>query len=256
MRILKVMLSKEWTENVRTYKVISLIIVLMIMGIMSPFTAIIMPDIIKGALPEEMKDMFIPKPTYIDAYIQFFKNVNQIGLIVLVIMYSGMLVNELNKGTLMNLVTKGLSRKYIIISKWIMSVMVWSIAYVIGAFVHYGYTLYYFSSEGHNKILAYLMTWLFGVMLLSLILLFSTLLKNNIGIMLGIIVVIICLFIGNMKKRFSEISPLYLIQNNTQLMLNKIEILDVVYPAVSAITVVMLSIILSIYRFNKIEIKN
>ncbi|WP_414050854.1 ABC transporter permease [Macrococcus animalis] len=256
MNILKVMLQKEWMENLRTYKVVSLIIVLMIMGIMSPFIAIIMPDVIKGALPEAMKDMKIPKATYIDSYIQFFKNVNQIGLIVLVIMYSGMLVNELNKGTLLNLVTKGLSRKYIILSKWLMSVCIWSIAFLIGGLIHYGYTLYYFSNEGNNKIMAYLMSWLFGVLLLSLILMFSTLIKNNIGVMLSMIVFVIILFIANLKKGISDVSPLYLLQNNTQLMLGEIELSYAIMPIIVTVVLIILSLFVSVIRFNKIEIRN
>lgn len=255
MNILKVMLEKEWTENLRTYKVISLIIVLMIMGVMSPFTAIIMPDVIKGALPEAMKDTVIPDATYIDAYIQFFKNVNQIGLIVLVIMYSGMLVNELNKGTILNLVTKGLSRQYIILSKWAVCVMVWSLAFLLGALIQYIYTIYYFNDEGSNKLAAYLMSWLFGVMILSLILLFSSFLKNNIGVMLSIIIVIIALFIANMNNVFSEISPLYLIQNNTKVLTEEIAIKDVLSPVITTIFICMLSISLSVIKFNKVEIK-
>ncbi|WP_414047583.1 ABC transporter permease [Macrococcus equi] len=256
MNILKVMLQKEWMESLRTYKVVSLIIVLMIMGIMSPFTAIIMPEVIKGALPEVMKDMKVPKATYIDSYIQFYKNINQIGLIVLVIMNSGMLVNELNKGTLLNLVTKGLSRKYIIVSKWLMSLFIWSIAFLIGALLHYGYTLYYFSDEGEFKIIAYLMSWVFGVFLLSLVLFFSTFIKSNIGVMLSIIIFVIILFIANLKKEFSDFSPLYLIQNNTQLMLGEIEISDVILPMTVTIINIIISLFISVIRFNKVEIRN
>lgn len=254
MNQLLIMLQKEWTESIRTNKLIPIIIVFMILGIMSPLTAIIMPDIIKNALPSAVKDFNIPEATYIDSYIQFFKNINQIGLIILVIIFSGILTNELSRGTLLNLITKGLSRKYIILSKWIISTIIWTIAYIIGALIQYSYTLYYFNNEGSHKVAAYIMSWLFGVMLLSIIMLLSTLLKNNIAVMLGILLIVVMMFILSMFKHIKDKLPLQLIQKNTDIMIEKIAFSQMYTPIIITIMIILLSIILSIYRFNKAEI--
>ncbi|UBH21766.1 ABC transporter permease [Macrococcus armenti] len=254
MNQLMIMLQKEWTESIRTNKLIPIIIVFMILGIMSPLTAIIMPDIIKNALPSTVKDFNIPEATYIDSYIQFFKNINQIGLIILVIMFSGILTNELSRGTLLNLITKGLSRKYIILSKWIISTIIWTIAYIIGALIQYSYTLYYFNNEGSYKLAAYMMSWLFGVMLLSIIMLLSTLLKNNIAVMLGILLIVVMMFILSMFKHIKDKLPLQLIQKNTDIMIEKTVFSQMFTPIIITIMIILLSIILSIYRFNKAEI--
>ena len=254
MNQLLIMLQKEWTESIRTNKLIPIIIVFMILGIMSPLTAIIMPDIIKNALPSAVKDFNIPEATYIDSYIQFFKNINQIGLIILVIIFSGILTNELSRGTLLNLITKGLSRKYIILSKWIISTIIWTTAYIIGALIQYSYTLYYFNNEGSHKVAAYIMSWLFGVMLLSIIMLLSTLLKNNIAVMLGILLIVVMMFILSMFKHIKDKLPLQLIQKNTDIMIEKIAFSQMYTPIIITIIIIFLSIILSIYRFNKAEI--
>jgi len=254
MNQLLIMLQKEWTESIRTNKLIPFIIVLMILGIMSPLTALIMPDIIKSALPSAIKDFNIPKATYIDSYIQFFKNINQIGMIILVIMFSGVLTNELSRGTLLNLITKGLSRKYIILSKWMISTIIWTIAYIISALIQYCYTLYYFNNDGTYKLAAYMMSWLFGVMLLSIIMFLSTLLKNNIAVMLGILLIVVLMFVLSMFKHAKDKLPLQLIQKNTDIMIEKISFEQMYTPIVITIIIIILSILLSIFRFNKAEI--
>lgn len=55
MKSLAVMLKKEWMENVRTYKVISILITCSIFGILGPLTALMMPDIMAGILPKKLQ---------------------------------------------------------------------------------------------------------------------------------------------------------------------------------------------------------
>ncbi|MFD3016370.1 hypothetical protein ACFKJ2_00710, partial [Streptococcus agalactiae] len=97
MKSLAVMLKKEWMENVRTYKVISILITCSIFGILGPLTALMMPDIMAGILPKKLQGA-IPEPTYIDSYIQYFKNLNQLGLVILVFLFSSTLTQEFSKG--------------------------------------------------------------------------------------------------------------------------------------------------------------
>ncbi len=76
--------QKELTEQLRGFKALILVAVLFLFGMMSPLLAKIMPDILSGMSIQGMT-INIPAPTVFDAYGQFFKNVGQMGFIVLLI---------------------------------------------------------------------------------------------------------------------------------------------------------------------------
>ncbi|MFS5987412.1 hypothetical protein STO58_09085 [Streptococcus agalactiae] len=55
MKSLAVMLKKEWMENVRTYKVISILITCSIFGILGPLTALMMPEVLLQSFKSTIK---------------------------------------------------------------------------------------------------------------------------------------------------------------------------------------------------------
>ena len=89
--------KKELTEALRTHKLTVLGLVFLLFGIMSPAAAKFLPQILASAMPEGM-NFTLPEPSAMDSWAQFFKNVNQMGLIVVVILLSGMMANELSRG--------------------------------------------------------------------------------------------------------------------------------------------------------------
>lgn len=218
MNYLSVMLKKEWLENIKTHRSAAMFICGIFFGILGPFTALIMPDLMAKLLPKNLRPI-IPEPTYIDSYTQYFKNINQLGLVILVFLFSSTLTQELAKGTLINLITKGLSKTSVIIAKFGVLSFIWSFTYLAGSAVHYGYTLYYFNNKGLHKITAYLGSWLFGLLLISLILLFSSLFKKNSAVLLGIFTAIVAFFLINFMRPIKDFSPLLLIQKQSDLLL-------------------------------------
>ena len=116
--------KKEMMENLRTYKFLILALVFLALGIMSPLSAKYLPDLVAAFLPEGA-NLGIGEPAILDSWAQFFKNVPQIGLIVLVILFSTMLSAEFTKGTLVNFVTKGLSRSGVILAKSTAALLIW-----------------------------------------------------------------------------------------------------------------------------------
>lgn len=110
--------KKEFIECIRSYKFMILIIVFLAFGFMNPIFAKYMPELLKSMMPDGMS-MKLPEPTVFDSWTQFFKNMNQMGLIIFLLSFSSIISAELQKGTLINMVTKGLSRKKIILSIYI-----------------------------------------------------------------------------------------------------------------------------------------
>ncbi|NLP14480.1 MAG: hypothetical protein GX383_08445 [Clostridium sp.] len=72
MRYFQVLLKKELKENIRTHKLMIMLVVFSIFGLLSPLTAVFTPDILKSFLPEGM-EIKIPEPVWTDSWAQFFK---------------------------------------------------------------------------------------------------------------------------------------------------------------------------------------
>ena len=89
-------LKKEWLEQLRTYRLFILIIVFFIFGMMNPLTAKLTPLLLENFAVEGMK-ITMPDPTAMDSYMQFFKNNTSMGLIALILVFSGILSSELSK---------------------------------------------------------------------------------------------------------------------------------------------------------------
>jgi len=103
-----------------------------------------------------------------DAWSQFFKNLSQMGLIVLLLVQSGQFATEYAKGSLVNLLTKGLSRPAIALAKAAWTAALWTGAYALALGVSMGYTAYLFPGEAVDSLLpAVAGLWLFGLLLLS-----------------------------------------------------------------------------------------
>jgi ABC-2 type transport system permease protein len=141
MRNYLVFLKKEVLEYAKTYKLLIMLMVFAVFGITNPLMAKLLPEIL-GSLMTDGIIMALPEATAYDAWTQFFKNATQMGLIVMVILFSGILSSELSTGTLINMLTKGLSRTAVILSKYTCMVLVWTISIALCFGLTYGYTVY------------------------------------------------------------------------------------------------------------------
>jgi len=138
-----------------------------------------MPEIV-GSLVTDGVVITLPEPTAYDAWAQFFKNATQMGLFVMVILFSGVLSSELSKGTLINLLTKGLSRTAVILSKYTCMVSVWTISISLCFGLTYGYTAY-LSHKVKHQICCFLCfgLWLFGLFFTGGVIIFSHINKKQ-----------------------------------------------------------------------------
>lgn len=101
MRGYVVFTKKEVLENVRIFKML-IFLIFFIFGMMSPLMAKLMPEIL-SQMPIEGVTIILSEPTASDSYMQFFKNITQMGMIILILVFSGTLTQELNRGTLINI---------------------------------------------------------------------------------------------------------------------------------------------------------
>ena len=132
--------SKEFREIGKTYKIYVIPIIFLVLGLMSPIIAKI-TDLVKslaesGRWCDHSK---LSPPTAVDAYLQLFKNFNQIGILVVLISSIGLVVEEKSRGTAVLILTKPVPRWAFIISKYLASAVL-----VVGStLISYFACLYY-----------------------------------------------------------------------------------------------------------------
>jgi len=242
--------KKEWTENLRTYRFFIMGIVFLLFGMMNPIVAKYTPALIEAIAPE--MGLHLPEPTMLDSWVQFFKNIGQMGLLILVIVFGGTMANELNRGTLINMLTKGLKRSTVILSKFTMATILWTICYALNLAVTYVYTAYFWDINGmHHAFLAFFSLWFFGVLLISLVILGGVFFKNTYGSLLFTGGAVVMMTLLNISPKLHKYNPITLSFDNMSLLTAQKAAADFLPALVICAALVVLLIVLSVVTFNK-----
>ena len=169
--------KKEFLEVWRTGKFLILFLIFVLFGIMNPAIAKLTPWMMEQfATSLEESGLIVGEVTVnaMTSWTQFYKNV-PMGLIVFLLIFSGILATELQKGTLINMLTKGLSRNLVIIAKTIVMIVLWTFNYWSCFFVTYVYNEYFWDNKIANHIyFSAFCVYLFGIWLITLLMLMST----------------------------------------------------------------------------------
>lgn len=244
-------MRKEWIEYFRTYKLLILAVVFVLIGMMNPLTAKLTPVLLKSLVQEGFQ-ITMGEPTAFDSWVQFYKNVPQMGLIVMVILFSSIMTQEYGKGTLVLILTKGLSRKTVILSKFTMAAFLWTVAYSLCFGVSWAYTAYFWSGDGlNNLIYAAFCLWLYGLFLIASIILGSALFQNTSGVLLFTGGLVVVQFLCNIIPRAEKYNPIYLATKNLQLVNGSVVISETIIPVIITTLLIICFVITSISLFNK-----
>jgi ABC-2 type transport system permease protein len=243
--------KKEFTEQLRTFKWLIVFSVFFIFGMMSPLFAKLMPEIFEGMKVQGM-EFIIPEPTVMDAYGQFFKNISQMGIFVILLVFGGMISNELTKGTLINVLAKGLPRHTVILSKYTAAVTLWTAGYLLAAATTYGYSLYLFENVGvENLAFSLFCLWLFVCFILSLILLSSTIAAGNFGGLILSGTALVVMLMLNIFPKAEKFNPITLASKNMALLSGEQQVSDLMITVWVTCVLMIGCLIISIVLFNK-----
>jgi ABC-2 type transport system permease protein len=209
MKVFIAFCKKEVLESVRTYRFVVMLAAFALLGLMNPFIAKMLPDLLNGADLGGMT-LILPEATAMDSWAQFYSNNGQLGILTLVIVFCGITANDLSKGTLVNILTKGMKRSTVIFSKFTVAFVTWTLAYFLSLAVTYAYNVYFWGSETLlNALLAFTAPWIYGVFLLSLMILGGVCFKNFYGSLIltgGAIIVMSMLNIAPQVRKFNPMS--------------------------------------------------
>jgi ABC-2 type transport system permease protein len=236
-----------------------MLIVFIIFGMISPLTARFMPEIMKMAFesdPTVTADIAaiftnLPPPTAIDSWGQFYSNIGQMGLMALVIIFSGMLSSELSRGTLTIILTKGISRTSILLSKATSAALIWTVSLALSFGVCYGYTAHLFEQSPPNILLAVFTMWVFGLFLIALTTLFAALTTRSYICMVLVGAVVVVLNIINIFPLIARYNPASLAEVNMELI-NQSRMVDEIYPMLAITGICTIALMISaVLVFNK-----
>ncbi len=254
MRIFLSLLKKEAIEGARTKKMISTFILFLFIGLISPLTAKLTPMILQSIATGNI-DINVAPPSEIDSWIQFFKNISQIGMFGLAIILSTQMANEFQKGTLINLLSKGLPRYQVVLSKIFYNFILWFIAYFCSFILTYFYTKYFFgiSFPIRNILMAALLPFIFGLFLISLEILAGVISGNVIGTLILTTAGIVIQLILSIRDEIVKYMPIALIGKPVNLI-KGIGYDDYYVPIITGSILLILCIVISIAVINKKQI--
>jgi len=242
--------KKEIMENTRNYKLLSILALFLFFGFLSPLSAMFMPELIASLAPE--LEMTVVTPSAIDSWIQFYKNNGGLGMSLMIIIFASMLSSEYSKGTLVIMLTKGLSRPAVLLSKFTVSLLIMTFSYWIGFLVSFAYTAFFWPSESlPNVVFAAFSLWLMGAMYLAIIILGGVLFRQafaNILFLLGITTV---MFLLSIPTKLSKYSPIFLATKNVDLISGVVNRTAFLAPSIVTLIIIMICLVASIILFRK-----
>lgn len=244
---------KEFMEQMRTNRFLIMIILFILFGFMSPALAKLTPWLFE-TLAEDMAKQGVQfsqvEVTALTAWEQYYKNIFM-PIFVLVVMYGGILTTEYQKGTLINILTKGLSRWKVVVAKAICTSAIWTVCYWICFGINYVYcSIFWDTTIVHHVFISGAYIWLFGIWLIALILFFSSICSNSSIVLIGVCGIVGGCYLLTMFPSISEYMPTMLMSAGG--IVNG-SILPNTFDAAFCLTIAMtiIAFALSILFFNK-----
>jgi len=213
MKQLMAFMKKEWMEILRTGKFTVVLVVCVLFGVMNPAIAKLIPWMIKS-FSEDFENMgLVATDVTVDAitsWTQFYKNIPML-LVIFLLMFSGILVNEYQKGTLINMLTKGLSRWKVIGAKGLVLFVIWTLGYWICFGITWCYNAYFWDNGiAEHVVLPAGCFYLLGVWLISLLLAASVLFSTSSSVCVGTGVFFFILYAAGFFPKMEKYLPVKL----------------------------------------------
>lgn len=218
MKTLLAFMKKEYLEVVRTGKALILILLFVLFGIMNPAIAKLTPWLMEMYADTMAESGLVVTNIQVDAmtsWTQFFKNI-PMALIAFVLIFSDIFTKEYKSGTLLLILTKGLSRYKVVLAKTLLLLSLWTFGYGLCFAITYGYNAYFWdNSIADNLFSSAAIWWLFGMWVICLIVLFSSLLQNNAGVSLCTGGTVLVAYLLGIIPKVKAYSPAMLMDTNS-----------------------------------------
>ena len=210
MRSLIAFLKKEFSEQLRSGRLTVLGILFVIFGIMNPAVAKLTPwllETMSESLEESGMTVTAVTVDALTSWTQFFKNIPMM-LIAYVLVYANLFTREYEAGTLLLVLTKGVQRYKIVLSKALWLILFWTIGYFYCFGITYGYNAYYWDNSIAKSLMPAIMYWyVFSLLVICLMVLFSVLSNSSSMVMLGTGSVVVVFYLLGLYPKITDYLP-------------------------------------------------
>ena len=251
MKSLIAFIKKELLEQIRTGKVMILGALFVLFGIMNPAIAKLwLLETLTDSLAES--GMIVTEVTVnaLDSWVQFFKNI-PMALIAYVLIESSIFTKEYQSGTLLLSLTKGFERYKVVLSKTIVLSLLWTVGYWMCFGITYAYNTYFWdNSIAQHLILSVVCWWLFGMWVIALLILCSTIMNTNAGVLMGTGSVVLISYVLGFLPKIKPYVPTSL--TNGTVLIYGVTTADTYFiPLILVVIMCVICFITSILLFNK-----
>nr|WP_309098303.1 ABC transporter permease subunit [Fredinandcohnia onubensis] len=256
MRQWSVLFKKEWIEMTRNFKILWIPLVFILLGIMQPVTSYYLPEIIKaaGELPEGAV-FDIPVPTPQEVLVQTFGQYSQIGILVLVLAFMGIVAAEKNSGVSDIILVKPVSFANYITAKWVSIAIMTLGSFLLGILASWYYTGVLIGNVEFGELMKGSLvygTWL--LFLVTVTLLLSSLFKSNIFVaFMSLLVAIGLSALTSLLSKWMTWSPARLSTHASSLLLTGSPDKQFALSLTVSLLLILVLLVSSIYLFAKKE---
>ena len=253
MRAFRAYFKKELLENLRCARFLIIGILFAFFGILNPLLTYITPwmmDFLAESLAETGMEIGKVTVNAVTSWASFFENISML-LIAFALIYGGIFTKEYGSGTLILILTKGIARYKVVLAKALSMLISWTFGYLVCFIVTYlGNEIFWDNSEASGLFAATVYWWLFGVFVISLIVLASALARN-----FGIVLLytgggVLAFFLLGLFRFAAKYVPTALMKTTT-LLLGMEKGVDYIFAAIITLVLSSAAIYGSILLFNK-----
>lgn len=247
------LIKKEIKEYLRTPKGMILAVLFLFTALTSPILGRYMNEIIAAVAPEIVFDF--PDPTLKDAWLQFYKNTSSMSMIVYLIIMTGTISQEKNKGSILLVLTKKVSRFEFVFSKFLVGSLVYTVLLLVSTLVSAWYTNVLFGAFMYDGLfVSILLFWLMGLFFTALAIFVSVIGKTpTTSALLGFLVYAI-LQVLNISIGLAVFNPAGASAIVNEIMIESFDLAELWKPITSALVMMVLFFVGAQYIFKKQEI--
>lgn len=247
------LLKKELNEYFKTPKILILATAFIFFAIASPALAKYMNEIL--AMAAEDINITFPDPTLHDAWMQFFKNMHTICFIIFLIIMTGTVSQEKNKGSMTLVLTKNVSRFQFLFHKLIAGIIILTVLVILAIFFSGYYTNRLFDGYLYDGFMtSMILFWLMGIFYTSLGILVSTIGKTPTTSALFGFVGFALLQVINVSSKLALFNPAGASTLANQILAGTFDLTRAWIPIVFTLSSTCILFLISFILFKKQEI--
>ncbi len=255
MRGFGAFLGKEVSEIGRTWRIWVLPGIVLFFALSGPPLAMVTPELVGTLMADQQPGVVIqlPDPTYVDAYLQWTKNLAQIVLFTVIIMFGGVISAEKRQGTAVLVLTKPLSRTAFVVAKFVSQAALLVVTVCGGAVLTWGMTLAVFGEAPIGPLVGATGAWIvLGVMFVALMESLSAALDSQAGAAGIGFMAFIALSVMSMWGPAVRYSPAALIGAPTEIAMG--ESVTLLWPVATALAATAVFVIGAVAVFRRREL--